>query len=378
MFASLSDNVRLTLAFDAQPARIILRGDAAKRAASGRLRGECLQLPSTLEPSGRGWNGTVRGCSPASPVSALHGGVLPGQGRQGGLRKAPGPEHAERVFGSRATWPRQVSREKQSTVSHAGASAPPEGHRRNADPRQLRTPTRVLVVADQAVLASVIRLALNHGPYVTRTEATGADGRAVVQQWRPHIVVIDMDVGDGALLGWFAQAASRGEHTPVIALTRRGDLKTKLAAFDRGVEDILTIPFFPEELVARVLVIMRRRYQDTAAFTPVIHVGELEIDILNRRVRAGAAELRLTSLEQSLLYLLAANAGRLVTREEILDNLWGTDYAAESNVVDRHVRNLRDKLQDDWRRPRFIVTVPGQGYRFVPASTAEPNVPLMA
>jgi DNA-binding response OmpR family regulator len=98
----------------------------------------------------------------------------------------------------------------------------------------------------------------------------------------------------------------------------------------------------------------------------VLRVGELEIDILNRRVRAGTSELHLTSLEQSLLYLLAANAGRLLTRDEILDHLWGVDYAAESNVVDRHVRNLRAKLQNDWRRPRYIATVPGRGYRFLP------------
>ena len=82
-----------------------------------------------------------------------------------------------------------------------------------------------------------------------------------------------------------------------------------------------------------------------------IHLGELEIDILNRRVRAGGHELHLTALEQSLLYLLAANAGRVLTRDEILDHLWGVDYVAESNVVDRHVRNLRAKLQNDWRRP---------------------------
>jgi DNA-binding response OmpR family regulator len=98
----------------------------------------------------------------------------------------------------------------------------------------------------------------------------------------------------------------------------------------------------------------------------VIRLGELEIDILHRTVRAGASELHLTSLEQSLLYLLAANAGRVVTREEILDALWGPDYVAESNVVDRQVRNLRARLQNDWRRPRFIATVPGKGYRFVP------------
>src|SRR5439155_6901614 len=82
----------------------------------------------------------------------------------------------------------------------------------------------------------------------------------------------------------------------------------------------------------------------------------------------GGLELHLTSLEQNLLYLLAANAGRMLTRDEILDYLWGSDYAAESNVVDRHIRNLRAKLQNDWKRPRYIETVPGRGYRFTPTS----------
>ena len=100
-------------------------------------------------------------------------------------------------------------------------------------------------------------------------------------------------------------------------------------------------------------------------FTPIIKIGEVEIDILKRTVRAGTLEPHLTSLEQSLLYLLVANAGRVVTREEILDTLWGTDYVAESNVVDRQIRNLRTRLQDDWREPRFIATVPGRGYRFL-------------
>jgi two-component system KDP operon response regulator KdpE len=101
-------------------------------------------------------------------------------------------------------------------------------------------------------------------------------------------------------------------------------------------------------------------------FTPVIKLGELEIDILNRTVHSGTSELHLTSLEQSLRYLLAANAGRVVTREEILDTLWGVDYVAESNVVDGQIRNLRARLQDNWRQPRFIATVPGRGYRFLP------------
>jgi DNA-binding response OmpR family regulator len=108
-----------------------------------------------------------------------------------------------------------------------------------------------------------------------------------------------------------------------------------------------------------------RSREEAVMFTPVIRFGELEIDILHRRVRVDGRDLHLTPLELSLLYLLAANPGRVLTRDEILDHLWGGDYAAGSNVVDRQVRTLRAKLRDDWRRPRYIATVPGKGYRFV-------------
>jgi DNA-binding response OmpR family regulator len=116
--------------------------------------------------------------------------------------------------------------------------------------------------------------------------------------------------------------------------------------------------------------VLARRVQATEPpLRPTIRVGEIEIDILNREVRAGSSVVHLTGLEQSLLYLLAANAGRVIGRDEILDALWGVDFVTESNIVDRHVRGLRAKLQNDWRRPRFIATVPGQGYRFLPTFT---------
>jgi two-component system alkaline phosphatase synthesis response regulator PhoP len=92
----------------------------------------------------------------------------------------------------------------------------------------------------------------------------------------------------------------------------------------------------------------------------------MEIDIFHRRVRAGDSVVHLSGIEQSLLYLLASRAGRVATRNEILDAIWGSDFVAESNIVDRHIRSLRIKLQDDHRHPRFIATVPGKGYRFIP------------
>jgi DNA-binding response OmpR family regulator len=230
--------------------------------------------------------------------------------------------------------------------------------------QRLRSPARALLVISQPVLAEVVKLALNHGSYSTRVAQTVAEAAEALTGWRPHLAILDMDIAGSAILDRL-RPAQEAHHLPVIALTRRGDLKSKLAAFERGVDDILTVPFSPEEFVARVLAVMRRSYSEAVEFTPVLRFADLEIDILNRHVRAGKMELHLTPLEQSLLYLLAANAGRLLTRDEILDYLWGADYVAESNVVDRHIRNLRSKLQNRSGAPRYIATVPGRGYRFV-------------
>lgn len=237
-----------------------------------------------------------------------------------------------------------------------------------------RIQTRVLIVLDQPTLVELVKLTLNHGEWEVRHAVSSADALLILGQWRPHLILFDIDlegIGGVRVMDRIGPASHGGGPIPSIALTRRGDLRTKLEAFDRGVDDIMTLPFPPEELLARAIALVRRSFPDAATFTPVIRLGDLEIDILHRTVRAGTSELHLTALEQSLLYLLAANAGRVVTREEILDALWGQDYVVESNVVDRQVRNLRARLQDDWRQPRFIATVPGRGYRFLPTFRGE-------
>jgi DNA-binding response OmpR family regulator len=230
---------------------------------------------------------------------------------------------------------------------------------------------RVLVVLDQPLLIELIKLMLNHGVYSTRVVAIAGEVSAALTDWQPHLVLLDMDLGGAQVMTLIAATTAAAGHLPVIGLTRRGDLRSKLAAFEAGVDDIMTVPFAPEELLARVIALVRRAYSAAVTFTPVIKLGELEIDILNRTVRAGASELHLTSLEQSLLHLLATNAGRVVSRDEILDTLWGADYVADSNVVDRQVRNLRARLQDDWRKRRFIATIPGRGYRFLQTLTTD-------
>ncbi|OLE77224.1 MAG: hypothetical protein AUG02_02450 [Chloroflexi bacterium 13_1_20CM_2_70_9] len=234
--------------------------------------------------------------------------------------------------------------------------------------RILRGPGRVLVVSTDRALARFVQLTLNHGVYATKAVGGTAVAIDAVALWKPHLVVVDIDRPDDDGLDLVRSREERRDRLPLIALTKRGDLKTKLAAFEAGVDDIVTVPFSPEELVARVLALMRRTYGDDVPFVPVITVAGLKIDLLNQRVRSGSSTLRMTAMEQALLYFLASNPGETMTREQILDQLWGPDYLAESNLVDRHVRNLRAKLKDDWRQPRYIATVPGKGYRFIPAA----------
>ena len=221
----------------------------------------------------------------------------------------------------------------------------------------------MLVVVDQP-LANLVALTLNHGKYITHIAENITRARIELETWRPHLLLVDLDADDADELDLIGQRVVN-RRIPTIVFSVRGDLKTKLAAFDRGADDIITVPFVPEELVARTLALMRRSYGDGIAFIPVINVAGLEVDLLNQQVKVGRLRPELTAMEQALLYLLASNPGQTLGREEILDALWGADYVAGSNVVDRHVRNLRLKLKDDWRNPRFIGTVPGKGYRFL-------------
>lgn len=222
-------------------------------------------------------------------------------------------------------------------------------------------------------MVDLVALTLNHGLFVTRAAPNLVEAEKILSDWSPHLAVVDMDLDDSTdLLGRLGASSNlTASTTPVLGLTRRGDLATKLKAFDLGVDDILTVPFSPEELLARSIVLTRRAWGTDRPIVPTIRLGEMEINILKREVQTGDSVIHLSSIEQSLLYLLASRSGKVVTRDEIMDVVWGTDFVAESNVVDRHIRSLRIKLQNDYRHPRFIATVPGKGYRFVPTFSNE-------
>ncbi len=217
---------------------------------------------------------------------------------------------------------------------------------------------RVLVLVSERVVAERVRVALNDSRIELRLARDQPEATGLLESWRPDLAIVEVDTEQ------FTEIGTAFARLPVIALTRQGDLQTKLSAFDRGADEVLLVPFPAEELLTRVLALWRRA-RHSSAFTPLVRFGELEIDMLRGRVRVGGAEVQLTPRERSLLYLLVANAGRVLSRDEILDTLWGADHTAESNVVDQHVRNLRAKLQEISPQRLVIATVAGQGYRFL-------------
>ncbi len=227
----------------------------------------------------------------------------------------------------------------------------------------LGTPSRVLLVIGKA-LANLVAVTLRHGEYETRQCTTEADCRALIAEWRPDLAFIDIDhyqtfietIGGGMSKGAF----------PILAFTRKRDTAVKLNAFERGADDIVEVPFTLDEIVARPYALMRRSRGVGGKLNPRIKLGnQIEVDLIEQTVKLAAGRpLELTPIQQTLLYILAANAGEVLTRETLLASIWGNDFQIESNVVDRHIRELRVKLDDDWRRPRYLETVSGKGYRF--------------
>lgn len=235
---------------------------------------------------------------------------------------------------------------------------------RRKTPAGMPTRTRILVAIEDEALARLAMLTLSHGPYDTRRTSGLEATRATTAEFAPALIILDIDDADGRAVELIGDIESDGR-TPMVALTRRGDLRRQLETLERGADDCIGIPFVPGELIARVHAVLRRAYGKAPTMFRPVRIGALEIDLVGRDVRTNGAEVHLTSLEQALLYLLASNAGTVVTRDRILDAIWGDDFLGESNIIERHVRSLRAKLQDDWRTPKYIETVAGTGYRFI-------------
>jgi len=239
------------------------------------------------------------------------------------------------------------------------------GTRGGAESLQTESP-RALIIMNET-LGNLLTLTLQHGRYETKRTTNPQECRDAVSEWAPHIAFIDLDLFE-PFIDIIGRGLTHG-HTPILAFTRRRDTALKLSAYERGADDIVEVPFTLDEIVARPFALLRRAHGMAVTIVPRIRLDGLEVDLIEQRASVGGRTLHLTPIQQTLLYLLAANAGKALSREDLLATIWGGEFEIESNVVDRHIRELRVKLNDEWRAPRYIETVPGAGYRFKSQAT---------
>jgi two-component system, OmpR family, response regulator VicR len=221
----------------------------------------------------------------------------------------------------------------------------------------------VLIVDDEKTLVKALKFNLEKEGFRVEEAYNGEDALQKVFDTGPDIVILDLMLPglDGFEV---CRQIRKKQEIPIIMLTARGDDIDKVLGLELGADDYMTKPFNPRELVARIKAILRRSGAREEVLKKHIHIGELQIDLLQHRVRTGAKEIDLTAKEFALLSFLASNAGRVYSREQLLEQVWGYNYYGDARTVDVHIRHLREKIEADPGNPELIITVWGTGYKF--------------
>jgi len=224
--------------------------------------------------------------------------------------------------------------------------------------------TRVLVVDDEPQILRALRINLRVRDYEVHVASTGAEALAVAGRYPPDLVILDLGLPDldgveviQGLRGW--------TKVPIIVLSGRADSVDKVEALDAGADDYVTKPFGVEELLARMRAAVRRT--GTPEDLPRIWFGDLVIDLAAKRVIRQGEDVRLTPTEWHLLEVLLRNPGKLLSRNQLLTEVWGPGYAEATGNLRLYMAQLRRKLEPDPARPRWLITEPGMGYRYQPS-----------
>jgi two-component system, OmpR family, KDP operon response regulator KdpE len=220
---------------------------------------------------------------------------------------------------------------------------------------------RILAVDDEAAIRRFLRSGLGAQGYEVLEAETGEAAVAAAVSERPDLVVLDLGLPDIDGLEVLRRIRSTSP-VPVIVLSVRSDERGKVEALDLGADDYVTKPFGMEELTARVRTALRHRLQEQGA-APVFRTGDLTVDLVRRLVAVRGAEVKLSAKEYDLLRLLVMHAGKVLTHQFLLRELWGRNTVEDVQYLRVYVRTLRQKLGEDPARPRFILTETGVGYR---------------
>jgi two-component system KDP operon response regulator KdpE len=226
---------------------------------------------------------------------------------------------------------------------------------------------RILVVDDELPIRQLLQTGLHGYGYLVEVAADGVEAVEKARDWQPDVIVLDLEL---PRLGGIdvCRAVRAWSSVPIIVLTVRESDRDKILALDEGADDYLTKPFSLGELLARIRVALRHAAMVRTTNEPVYIFDELRLDLLHRQVYLGDQELHLTPTEYDLLKLLATQAGKVLTHTVLLREVWGPAYEHDTQTLRVFIGQLRRKLGDNPARPRFILTEPGVGYRFRPAS----------
>jgi len=232
--------------------------------------------------------------------------------------------------------------------------------------------TKILVVDDEPKIRMFIRANLQARGYDVYLAQDGIEALEVAARVLPDVIVLDVAMPgmDGIEV---CRKLREWADTPIIILSVKEDEKIKVRALDEGADDYITKPFSLEELLARVRVALRHTAGVPVAARIVFTAGDLEVDMTKRVVYLRGELVKLTRTEYELLAYLINNIGKVLSHNEILQNVWGPEYGGESEYVRVFIGQLRRKIEDDPSNPQFIVTVPRIGYRFVNPEPPQPK-----
>jgi two-component system, OmpR family, KDP operon response regulator KdpE len=227
---------------------------------------------------------------------------------------------------------------------------------------------RVLVCDDEVQILRALRVVLREAGFDVISAQTARDALDLVSVRPPDAAILDLVLPDGSGID-ICREIRTWSTMPILVLSAVGEEDEKVRALEAGADDYVVKPFSPRELVARLQAALRRSGQ--AVDDPVIDLGGLTVDLAARVVRRDGADIHLTPIEYGLLTALARNRGRLITHRTLLTDVWGPEYADDTQTLRTHIANLRRKIENpDSEAPRLIRTDPGVGYRIADGPSA--------
>jgi len=225
-----------------------------------------------------------------------------------------------------------------------------------------RPKRRILLVEDETSITEPLAEALRSEGFETQVAGTVAEALELARR-APDLVLLDVMLPDGSGFD-VCRELRQVSRVPIIMLTARGEEADRVVGLELGADDYVVKPFSAREVVARIRAVLRRVHAPDAAESGPLDVGELRLDPARREVTKRGEALELSRKEFELLQLLMRNAGSVVTREQLIDEVWDTNWFGSTKTLDVHVSGIRRKLGDDPSQPRYLHTVRGVGFRF--------------